>query len=402
MSDVRGRSTPRISVIIPTYNRADFLAEALASIAAQTLLPFEVIVVDDGSTDHTADVVRASALPVLYVCQDHVGVASARNRGLEKSRGDLIAWLDSDDLWEPEFLATCVSVLQEQSDWAGVYTGVTIIDSKGGDQSQRVRVTSPAQLHTQLVVGNHIATSALMVRAECFAHVGRFDLSLPVGEDYDMWLRLASQFAIGGIACALARIRVHSGNTHAVTRVFCESIERLAEKHYGGRPGCGEGYAYALRIIANKLAQSCLRDEAWEYLARAAQMHPPILDRLDTYYELACAEQPIGIRGQAHSLDIVGNGTDMIRRLGDLLAFSGPSLEAVRGRAFGSAYLALAMLSDQAAQWDLARAFIGRALASSPRLLWRRGVARRAVKLVVGKRLVRWLRRDRPGAWSEG
>ena len=120
---------PRVSVIIPTYNRADYLREALASVLDQSLQPWEIIVVDDGSTDDTPELARSFPPNVVYIRQpQNMGVSAARNAGLSAARGEVIAWLDSDDLWEPGFLATVIPLLAEDERLDGVYTGRLVGD----------------------------------------------------------------------------------------------------------------------------------------------------------------------------------------------------------------------------------------------------------------------------------
>lgn len=111
MPETPGQPVLRVSVIIPTYNRAGYLREALESVRNQGLPPWEIIVVDDGSTDDTVQVIQEAGIAVRYFLQPHLGVAAARNLGLSGASGDLVAWLDSDDLWEENFLSTVVPVL---------------------------------------------------------------------------------------------------------------------------------------------------------------------------------------------------------------------------------------------------------------------------------------------------
>jgi hypothetical protein len=112
------------------------------------------------------------------------------------------------------------------------------------------------------------------------------------------------------------------------------------------------------------------------------------LERLDTFYELACSDQQSGYRGQADRLDIVAIGASMLGRLDTLMAAGSPVLEPLRGPAYGNAYLALAMLSDQAGHWRTARRYLAQAIAANPRLLTSSSVLRRLLKLSAGQRLV--------------
>src|SRR5512141_170042 len=141
----------RVSVIIPSYNRANYLPLAIDSILAQTDPATEIIIVDDGSTDNTPDVVKSFGDKVRFYEQHHAGVSAARNYGLSLARGNVIAWLDADDLWEPEFLASTVPLLENDPTLDGVYTGIVHIDEAGNLLSQMsIKTVPPRQLFSAL------------------------------------------------------------------------------------------------------------------------------------------------------------------------------------------------------------------------------------------------------------
>ena len=387
----------RVSVIIPTYNRADYLAEALRSVLGQTRKPFEVIVVDDGSEDHTTQVVRAFEPDVRFFRQDHAGVSAARNLGLDAARGDVIAWLDADDLWEPDFLETMISRLAEDRKLDGVYSGWAHIDAAGNSLPQSShRVVPPADLYLALTEGNFLATPAIVVRKRCFEVVGSFDTQLGICEDYDMWLRLAKDFTIAGLPAPLVRIRVHDGNTVQDTAAFSRYRLALVQKHYGSLDGSPSKWteekkravALAYREAALTYSQDGQLAEKRQYLDKAILVWPELLSRLDTFYELACDEQPRGYRGHATSLDIEGTSTAMLQWLDGLFARAGSTLEPLRRNAYGNAYLALSMLSDQSGRWQEARRHMSQAIKANPRLLGSSSVLRRLVKLYAGQRVI--------------
>ena len=400
---INGAGTPRVSVIIPTYNRAGYLCQALDSVFDQSFEPWEVIVVDDGSSDATPDVVRSFGQRVRYECQDHQGVAAARNLGLALASGDLIAWLDSDDRWKPRFLSTVVPVLEEQLEVDGVYTGFLHIDAEGTEHKRSTRCVPPEELFDRLVEGNFIVTPALVVRSRCFRKVGHFDTQLRVAEDYDMWLRLARSFTIVGLPQVLVEVRVHGDNTMSDLEAFGEAHIAIAQKHFGGAynardaqpPENKRGHALAYRSIALAHAQQGSFDAAWSYLAKAVAISPALLARLDTFYELACGDQDRALRGQADLLDVEGNAVQLLQRLDYLFTNAPANVRALRPAAYGNAYLALAMLSDQAADWVAARRYLVRAIWANRSLLMSRPVGRRFLKLCAGRRVIQRLRRLR-------
>lgn len=390
--------TLRVSVIIPTYNRADYLPQALQSVFDQTLDPFEVIVVDDGSTDNTADVVRAFEPRVRYFRHQHnKGISAARNSGLEAARGEVVAWLDADDLWEPDFLATVIPLLVADEGLDGVYTGLVRIDAAGNILPQfSQRVVPPADLFSSLIENCFIQTSTLVTRKRCFEQAGDFDPQFGICEDYDMFLRLSKTFTIAGVPTPLVRYRVHEHNIVSDTDAFCQFRLALTQKHFGkpeGNPRTWSGerrraHAHAFRSVALKCIRDGQPDQGWRYLEEAVSIWPDLLGRLDTLYELACGDQPGGYRGQADLLDIEGSGAEMLKRLDTLFAKGNPAIETMRRPAYGNAYSALGMLSDQAGRWTAARRYLFQAVKANPRLLASYPVVRRLLKLCAGQRLV--------------
>lgn len=395
----------RVSVIIPTYNRAGYLREALDSIFAQTLPPWEVIVIDDGSTDDTLQVVNNAPGPVRFYQQAHQGVAAARNLGLQNAAGDLIAWLDSDDLWEPEFLAAVVQLLAQDARLDGVYTGLTMIDADGAELRKAGRVESPDGLYQALVRDCFLATPSIVVKKTCYDQAGGFDPQFRVSEDYDMWLRLASRCRIMGISRPLVRIRVHATNTMADVDALAQARLALTKKHFGDlhddntmSDASQAAYGYAFLSMALKYVEGRKAAEGWACLEKAVALHPATLKQLDTFYELALGDQPRGYRGEASLVDVNANGGEMLRRMDALFAAAGPDVQALKGQAYGNAYLALAMLSDQAGDWAAARRYLRKALRWHPALLRDRSVSRRLIKLSLGQRTANSLRRLRPEA----
>ncbi len=179
-----------VSVVIPTYNRAQALKAALSSVYAQSHQPHEVIVVDDGSTDDTAQVVSTFER-VHYIYQDNQGVSAARNRGIEACTGAYIAFLDSDDTWLPTKLDVQLQALEEtglrlcHTEEIWIRNGVRVNQKKkhkkaGGDQFER---------SIELCC---ISPSSVLIQREVFDEYGVFDEALPACEDYDLWLRVCA------------------------------------------------------------------------------------------------------------------------------------------------------------------------------------------------------------------
>jgi GT2 family glycosyltransferase len=394
----------KVSVIIPSYNRADYLTLAVNSVLEQSYPPFEIIIVDDGSTDNTLEVVRSLGDKVKFFQQNHGGVSAARNRGLELAQGELIAWCDADDLWDSSFLMTTVSRLEADPTLDGVYTGVAHIDSAGNFLPQENRMAVPPEkLYAALADDCFIQTTAFVARKRCFDQAGSFDTQFQICEDYDMWLRLAKSCTIIGVPRPLVRYRVHSQNTVHNTHKWCQSRLAVAYKHFGGSSDDGYAltppqrrvHAFAYRAAALKCVQDRLTDEGWQYLQRGITLWPELLTQMNTFYELMCGDQPQGQRGAAEQLDIQRNSADMLKRLGKLFDQSGLALEPLRAKAYGNAFLAAGMLSDQAGQWGAAKQYLLKALQVNPRLGLNYLFVRRLLKVSAGPRLINILHKTR-------
>jgi glycosyltransferase involved in cell wall biosynthesis len=202
MSDEKNRAVkaeatkPLVSVVIPTYNRAWCLAEAVDSVLAQELRGFELIVVDDGSTDDTPRLLEGYGEAVRTLRRENHGVSAARNAGIAAARAELIAFLDSDDLWLPgklrrqvEFFTSHPKALICQTEELWVKNGRRV--NPGKRHRKRGGMIFEPSLDLCLV-----SPSAVMVRRELFERVGLFDESLPACEDYDLWLRVSCRFPV--------------------------------------------------------------------------------------------------------------------------------------------------------------------------------------------------------------
>jgi glycosyltransferase involved in cell wall biosynthesis len=207
---------PVVSVVVPTFNRADLLGETLQSILAQTLRDLELIVVSDGSTDGTRAVVEGLGDPrVQFIEQANSGgPAGPRNRGVRAARGKYVAFCDDDDLWLPEKLERQVALMERESDIALSYTeGENFGDS---DVFTRTSLRGrPVDDHFRaLLYRNFITNSSVVVRRAVLAEVGAFneDRALRGTEDYEMWLRIARRHRIAGVHQPLFRYRIHRSN----------------------------------------------------------------------------------------------------------------------------------------------------------------------------------------------
>lgn len=187
---------PLISVIIPTYNRGWIIKEAIVSVLAQDYLNFELIVVDDGSTDNTHDILDSYHNNFLVLRQNNKGVSSARNRGLAAASGHFIAFLDSDDTWLPQKLSRQVDFFQSNPDALICQTEeIWIRNNVRVNPKKRHKKPSGMIFEPSLSLCL-VSPSAVMIKKNLFEEVGLFDETLPACEDYDLWLRISCRHPV--------------------------------------------------------------------------------------------------------------------------------------------------------------------------------------------------------------
>jgi len=182
--------TPEVSVIIPTYNRRAMLLEAIDSVLAQSLTAFELIVIDDGSTDGTAEYLAQHAKTIRFERIDHRGPAAARNCGAALARAPLIAFLDSDDLWAPAKLERQLAFMRDNPDCAISQTNeIWIRNGRRVNPGMRHRKRG-GNIFIDSLRTCLISMSATIMRTDLFRSLGGFDEAMMAAEDYDLWLRI--------------------------------------------------------------------------------------------------------------------------------------------------------------------------------------------------------------------
>ncbi|MGQ0543113.1 MAG: glycosyltransferase family 2 protein [Blastocatellia bacterium] len=225
-----------VSIVIPTYNYARFIAEAIDSVLAQTYPISEIIVVDDGSTDGTEDVVRRFGERVRYIKQKNAGVCAARNNGVEKSSGELIAFLDADDTWLPEKIEKQVEKFTGNKEIGLVHCGMREFDSGTGETIMLRLEGGEGWLAEDMVLWEkpvvNVSGSIIVVSRKAFYDVGRFDTELKVGEDWDFCYRVAKLYKVGFVPEALVNYRNHGVNAHLNVSEMERGMSRFYEKAF--------------------------------------------------------------------------------------------------------------------------------------------------------------------------
>jgi glycosyltransferase involved in cell wall biosynthesis len=224
-------NTPSVSVVIPTFNSGRLVAEAVASALAQTVVPAEVIVVDDGSTDDTPERLAPYAGRVRYIRQENRGVSAARNRGVAEARGEFVAFLDADDVWHPrkwelqlrafDRLPGLGMIGAQPFDWPA-----SVFPSLPGADAPRVTPVG----WRDLVVKNYLTTSSVVVRRDVLERAGRFDTALQGPEDRDLWLRVAEVAPIVNLELPLVGYRDVPGSVSKSVERCQTSMLRILRK----------------------------------------------------------------------------------------------------------------------------------------------------------------------------
>ena len=188
-------SKPLVSVIIPTFNRGYCLEESIRSVLEQSFIDFELVVVDDGSTDNTSELVRRfPAVKLIRLEEKNRGVSFARNRGVVEAQGDWVGFLDSDDLWEQGKLATQVKWIERHPDLQIVYTDEIWIRNGVRVNPMNKHRKYSGDIFRYCLPLCIVSPSSVLLRAKVLSEVGGFDESMPVCEDYDLWLRVAKRY----------------------------------------------------------------------------------------------------------------------------------------------------------------------------------------------------------------
>ena len=233
--------TPTVTVIITTYNRADYVGDAVQSVLAQTFPDFELILIDDGSTDDTKTILEPYRDRLQYIYQDNRGLYPARNEGIRAARGRYVAFLDSDDLWCPGKLDAQVRLLDAHPDFGAVHTDSAVIDPLGNvieTSANRNRQTTNGMVFEEFFQNymSVILDSSVMIRRSCFDAIGLFDETCPTVEAYGFFLRLAWRYPIYFLPEPLVTYRRTPGGLSrrsALENVRCreEILTRFIDQH---------------------------------------------------------------------------------------------------------------------------------------------------------------------------
>ena len=291
----QNKTTPFFSVIIPTFNRAGFLQSAIQSVLNQPGPSFEIVVIDDGSTDHTSAVMSAFADPrVRYLRKEHSGAPDSRNHGIEAAQGEWILWLDSDDLMLPGWLAR-LNMLLEAGEEADVYYGnLEVVDVQG----RRLHIIryddfagKNARLVARLVHGNPLPLPGSLMRKDLLKRVGCFDIEFTRAHDYELWTRLAPVARFRHVPFLAVQWRWHdanmsSGSVHRDLSFEAKVVQRLLTRHplkelFPDLPwqDWQKAQSQAARQLAEIFSRYGDHKTAGEWLAESQELDPGMIQR---------------------------------------------------------------------------------------------------------------------------
>ena len=224
-----------VSVVIPTYNYGRFIAAAIQSVLEQSSPAFEIIVIDDGSTDDTREVVGKFGDSVKYFRQENAGVSVARNRGVEESSGELIAFLDADDTWEATCLEAAVSKFAMDEQIGLVHWGLREFDSETGETIQFYLEGGEEGVADNLLLweGPMIAGhGAVIVTRQAYLDAGGFDTDTEPSEDWDFCYRVTRRFKVAFVPEPLVNYRSHTASAHCDIAKMERGMSRFYEKAF--------------------------------------------------------------------------------------------------------------------------------------------------------------------------
>ena len=243
---------PRVSVIMATRNRAHLIGTAIESVRAQTLADWELIVIDDGSTDTTAGVIRegqAKDERIVYLRLASLGsIGGVSNAGLERAQGKYIAILDDDDWWiDPDKLKKQVAFLDAHSDYVGCGSGIILVNADGRETGRVLKAESDAEIRRVAMFANPMVNSTTLFRADAATAVGRYDaMTIKQFADWDFWLKLGLHGKLYNFPEYFAAYRIHGGSSSfQKQRENAASAIIIVKRYHGKYPGFWKGILYA-------------------------------------------------------------------------------------------------------------------------------------------------------------
>ncbi len=394
----------KVSVVIPAYNQSHYLGGAIQSVLNQTYHDYEIIVVDDGSTDNCDEVVSEFGENVRYIWQENKGLAGARNTGIRAAKGEFLGFLDSDDEWRPEFLEQMMALVDQHPHAAVYFCCAQGMDVDGHDLPQIYggQDKQNADIYQELLKANFLIPSTIVMRHEVAKEAGLFDQSLRYCEDWDLWLRVAPKYLFVGTSVSLVRYRLHSNSLSGDVSKTQRTKKLVIEKYFGSDDGNWETWSQEKRWIYGglyrfQLIASVQRQKDWqsgaELLNKALRADPTLATDLSLFYDLALGNQPPGYRGSPQELDFEDNIAHIQSMLDEIFVSVGEENEAEKlmHHTKGTAFYAIGLLGYNIGRFDVSRKFLRKAVVHRPDM--RKQAASIYLRTLAGKGLMEVLRK---------
>ena len=271
-----------VSVIMAVYNTADYVAEAIDSVLAQDYRPLELMVIDDGSTDATPEILQryADRPEVLLLHQDNAGQKVARNKGLRHATGEYVCFCDSDNAWLPGRTTRQVALMEDDPEVIVAYGDVQFIDDAGNDLPTPVVRRHSGRISGKLLANNFVTFNTVIARREAIDRIGGFDETVTMGDDYDLLLRLSALGPFRHVAETLARYRIRPGQLSQRTgermRNSLRTMQRFIDRYPEAVTATDikRAYAYTYTTLGAWQAKMGRKDEAWQTYMKAATYWP--------------------------------------------------------------------------------------------------------------------------------
>ena len=280
--------TPLISVIIPVYNGERTVLETVQSVLAQTFTHFELIIINDGSSDRTLELLEAVDDPrVRIFSYENGGLPVARNRGIEQAQGEYITFIDADDLWTPTKLSDQLMALQSNPDAGLAYSWTLTMDDKTGALHPGKFVSFDGDVYGQMLLSNFIASgSNAMLTAEAIQNIGEFDAALTSCEDWDYWLRVAARWPFVVVPKPQILYRQSSSAMSSKVDVMEHNHMVVHRRAFQNAPShlktlesrsLANEYQFLAQLALTHVDNATGLQVAWDKLGKAIQFHPPII-----------------------------------------------------------------------------------------------------------------------------
>ena len=399
-------SMPNVSVIIPTYNQAMFLADAIESAIAQTYQNHEIIVVNDGSTDNTEVVAQRYNDKIRYLYQKNQGLAGARNTGIMAARGEYIALLDSDDIWDPSFLTTMIDLVHTTPGAAVYYCGIRYMNEAKQNlpQSGGLDKYSEKDIYHQILRSNFLIPSTIVINRKVVIAENLFDVSFRRLQDWELWIRLLkSGYQFVGLKDQyLVRYRVHDSNLSVDSVGGQQAARAVIKKHFGTDDGQWKTWSAEKHLAYGGLYRKCLlnaiqRQNNWEcgtdLLGKALLSDSSLAADLDLFYELSLGSQPAGYRNSVYLLNLEKNAKNIEALLAELFSVvKDIHIQSIRSIVYGTAYKAIGLVAYNTEYFSLCRKYLWLAVLQQPALLREKWIAASFLKSLLGKNGLSFLR----------